>query len=43
MEKSLLAVGLMMLLSATVYLTNTTENSDSMNMANLYAQWKVKY
>ena len=42
MEKGLLAVGLMMLLGATTYL-NTTEVSDEIDMANLYASWKLKH
>lgn len=35
MEKGLLAVGLLMLLSATAYL-NTAEVSDEIDMAKLY-------
>ena len=42
MEKGLLALGLMMLLGATMYL-NTTEVSDDIDMAKLYASWKLKY
>ncbi|CAD8152319.1 unnamed protein product [Paramecium octaurelia] len=43
MEKTLLAVGLMMLLGASLYLNNTQEVSDEIDTANLYANWKMKY
>ncbi|CAD8093610.1 unnamed protein product [Paramecium sonneborni] len=43
MEKTLLTVGLMMLLGASLYLNNTQEVSDEIDTANLYANWKLKY
>ena len=43
MEKTLLIVGLMIVLGANLYLNNTQEVSYEIDTANLYANWKMKY
>ncbi|CAD8153012.1 unnamed protein product [Paramecium pentaurelia] len=43
MEKTFLAVGLMMLLGASFFLDNTLEVSDETNKATLFDNWKTMY